>query len=74
MSYLSFIVNAEATARMTKTTVWAVFNAGVPLGEIRWYAPWRRYALAPIAGTVWDMDCLKEVTEFLGEVNARHRA
>jgi hypothetical protein len=34
---------------------------GKRLGEIRWYAPWRRYVLNPAPETVWDAACLREV-------------
>jgi hypothetical protein len=35
------------------------------LGEIRWHGPWFRYALFPRAETVWEPQCLREVTRFM---------
>ena len=40
--------------------------AGLLLGEIRWYAPWRRYVFAPASATLFDADCLGEVRTFIG--------
>jgi len=42
------------------------------LGEVRWYAPWRRYAFYPRVNTLFDYKCLNELSEFLlSETNKR---
>lgn len=50
-----------------KTKVWAVANSnsGYTIGTVRWYGPWRRYALFPEAETVWTPECLEEVTRHI---------
>ena len=35
------------------------------LAEIRWYPPWRLYALFPKAGTVFEATCLLDLTVML---------
>jgi len=39
--------------------------AGLLLGEVRWYAPWRRYVFAPASATVFDAGCLAEIRTFI---------
>jgi len=48
-----------------KTKIWKVTdNANVNLGDIKWYAHWRCYALFPLGGTIWEEDCLREIADF----------
>ena len=35
------------------------------LGMILWYGPWRAYVLCPDEDTVWNIECLKNINEFL---------
>ncbi|KKN67568.1 hypothetical protein LCGC14_0460230 [marine sediment metagenome] len=57
-----------------KTDIWVVrANDGNSLGEVKWYGPWRQYALLPILGTVFNRDCLTALAGFLHEVNESHR-
>ena len=34
------------------------------LGEVRWFARWRRYALFPTPGTVFEGTCLRDIAVF----------
>lgn len=43
------------------------------LGEIRWYAPWRKYCFTPNMPTVWESDCLTFITKFLVDINREHK-
>ncbi len=57
-----------------KTNIWQVQDAASRvLGEIRWYASWRRYALFPDTGTVWERDCLRTVADFCETQTTKHR-
>ena len=65
MSYLTFHETIPDPKR--KTTIWDVRSGEqqVLLGQIRWYAPWRRYCYSP-AGPQWmDAACLTEAVAFL---------
>lgn len=56
-----------------KTDTWVVrANDGNSLGEVKWYGPWRQYALLPILGTVFNRDCLTALAGFLYEANEQH--
>lgn len=48
-----------------KTKVWAVGTQYAELGQVKWYAPWRRYTFYPNANTLFDCTCLKEVIDFI---------
>jgi hypothetical protein len=57
------------------TKVWTVrIASGQSLGEIRWYAPWRKYAFFPMNYTTWDNNCLNELVAFLDNENAKKKA
>ena len=48
------------------TKLWNVVGKGglVKLGEVRWYAPWRRYCLWTRSGSVWSPGCLRDAATF----------
>jgi hypothetical protein len=35
------------------------------IGEVRWYSPWRQYVFEPEPLTVWNRDCLQDISVFL---------
>ena len=48
-----------------KTQKWLVTTvSGSVLGTVSWFAQWRRYAFQPIAGTVFDAACLREIAQW----------
>lgn len=50
-----------------KTDEFAVDSKdGVFLGRIRWYAPWRCYVFYPAHETLFNVECLREVSQFVG--------
>lgn len=55
-----------------KTQKWLATSVhGALLGTVSWYAQWRRYAFQPVAGTVFDAVCLREIATFVeGETEA----
>ena len=51
-----------------KTGLWWVVakDGDVLLGEIRWYAPWRRYTFrAGAYGSGFDATCLRDIAAFI---------
>lgn len=62
----SFLEFVEVDSGQRVTRIWRVQSAYThrPLGEVRWYAPWRRYCLYPRDDTVWSPACLGEVKLF----------
>lgn len=50
-----------------KTSIFDVFSGDQMLGEIRWYAPWRRYCFYPKDNTLFDRNCLLEVIAMIDQ-------
>ena len=44
------------------------------LGEVRWHAPWRRYVFRPNARTLYDGECLRELSAFCARQTADRKA
>lgn len=67
MSNLKFDEVGKTSSGLTK--IWAVSSTHsfVKLGEIKWYAVWRRYIYQPAGPTVYDAACLDEISAFLKE-------
>ena len=56
-----------------KTQKWIVTsNSGIHLGRVSWFAQWRRYAFQPIAETVFDANCLREIADFIERETTAH--
>jgi hypothetical protein len=70
MTRLTFIQTRDTG----KTRVFSVFSGAVGLGDVSWYAPWRRYVFFPGAETLFDAACLKEVTAFIDRLMKYRKA
>jgi hypothetical protein len=60
-----------------KTKVFLVYNKEnfeVPIGEIRWYGAFRKYAFYPQPNTVYENVCMKDITNFLEELMDERKA
>ena len=67
--------NYRTKSKSGKTNIWKVLDLhGVNLGDIRWYAQWRRYAFFPLGGTIWERDCLRIVADFCEVQTDKHNA
>ena len=65
MSYLYFNeLNTEL-----KTRRWEVMSVAqeTVLGHVRFWSAWRKYVFAPHDRTLYDADCLQEITDFCQE-------
>lgn len=58
-------VNAD-----TKRKAYDVLNkkGGYPLGFIEWYSTWRQYCFNPEADTVFSLECLQDICDFIKEI------
>ena len=63
--YLEFVKHTHGIAR--KTDKWRVesIKTRQVIGLIEWYSPWRRYTLYPVAGTIFDANCLRDIATFM---------
>lgn len=50
-----------------KTSIWLVIakDGDMPLGEIRWWGRWRKYAFFPNPETLYENTCLRDIAEFI---------
>jgi hypothetical protein len=62
--YIDFLMPSKSG----KTNIYQVISNGVHLGDIKWYAPWRKYAFFPESETLYEQDCLKDIARFLEEL------
>ncbi len=53
-----------------KTEVYLIVNINNHgyLGEIKWHGPWRQYVFYPYRGTVFNMDCMRYIIDFIKEL------
>lgn len=58
-----------------RTKRWAVTTLdGTPLGQVRWYNPWRRYCFMPQDHTcVFEQVCLREIADFVETKTREHK-
>lgn len=55
----------ERHTKSRLTRIWDVnTREGNPLGDVRWFAAWRRYVFVPMGGTLYEEDCLRTIAEF----------
>lgn len=63
-SFLKFENQRSITG---KTFIWDVVSGPLLLGQIKWYAPWRKYCFYPSSDTIWDASCLSEIVGFIDD-------
>ena len=58
-----------------KTKIINIINKGsdVVLGQIRWFAHWRKYTFSALADTIFDGVCLMEIVAELDRLNREHK-
>ena len=69
-------INFEDNGRSPsgKTRYWGVRakDGGITLGEIYWFAAWRKYVFAPEGASVFEEDCLRDIANFCEEQTKVH--
>jgi len=48
-----------------RTNIYQVIAEGIHLGDIKWYAPWRKYAFFSNPDTLYEQDCLRDIAKFI---------
>ena len=48
-------------------------SGGFVLGRIFWFTTWRCYVFTPSNQTIWNQDCLRELSTHLETMNATHK-
>jgi hypothetical protein len=68
MQNLEFPQKGSSATGLTQIFEVRSVHTGILLGEISWYARWRRYAFYPDAGNLLDAECLREIAKFLDDI------
>jgi hypothetical protein len=73
-SYLRFIEEGRSDSGLTLLIgVYPIFDPLMRLGEIKWYAPWRRYVFYPVRGMLFDARCLENLADKCDRLMVQHR-
>lgn len=57
-----------------KTSNYNIYtHDNILIGQIKWYAHWRKYCFYPEIDTIWDSKCLQEISNFLTDINISYR-
>jgi hypothetical protein len=53
-----------------KTSVYACMNSrsGTAIGLVRWYGPWRQYCFFPEPNCVFNVGCMDDIKDFIGQL------
>jgi len=64
--YLSFKLLKDI-APEHKTQTWGVYSVrnGTLLGQIKWWGAWIQYAFFPEPGTLFNVQCMKDICAFI---------
>ena len=62
-------IDCLCSSKSGKTKIYQVMaDTGQHLGDIKWYASWRKYAFFPEPNTLYEQDCLRDIANFLEEI------
>ncbi len=71
--YIRFSLS-EDQPKSGRTNIWEVIaKAGGFLGQIRWFARWRKYSFFPAPDCVFEEVCLGDITDFLKWATHSHK-
>lgn len=65
--YIDFFCESKSG----KSNIYSVFLNRYHLGDIKWYAPWQKYAFFSEHDNFYDRECLKDIARFLKKKNER---
>lgn len=68
-------IEAPPRPSVKKTKIWNVANKDEEshLGQIKWYGRWRKYAFFPAYDTIFEEECLRDISFFCEQVTREHR-
>ena len=49
-------------------------HGGAVLGRVEWMARWKEYEFIPEADTAYTVECLRDLADFVGKMNAARKA
>ncbi len=60
--YLKFYYGKSDSGKTVVVKIVSINPAVGWLGEVKWFSRWRQYAFFPYEGTVWNRECMADVT------------
>lgn len=71
--HLYFIIEPQDPQKVTKT--WRVLNKydDIMLGQVRWFSQWRKYAFYPAPDTIFEEDCMRDISDFCEKETEWHK-
>jgi len=69
-----YITAFDETPDNRKTKIYFLCNSRnelIHLGKIKWHGAWRQYCFFPEEDTLFNSDCLNDITDFLNKLNKR---
>lgn len=49
-------------------------QGAVPLGVVKWWGAWRKYAFFPNPDTLYEQDCLRDIAQIIVDLTNEHNA
>ena len=62
------IIELDNNSHKTKLFLVTTKENSTPLGHIKWFSTWRKYGFYPLATTVFEADCLRDIMAFLNKL------
>jgi hypothetical protein len=68
--------NVGKATEKAKTDSWFIYakDGSTGLGAIRWFGRWRKYCFFPMAETVFEENCLRDIAEFIVKITKEYKA
>ena len=66
-------ITAADDPRKTRIFMVNSTESGDLLGQVRWYAPWRKYCFYPTQGTIFEQVCMRDLSDFIETKTKEHK-
>ncbi len=63
--WINFVEEEPLDKQKTKRFTVCNKKSLFPIGTVKWYGPWRQYCFFPNANTVYEQQCLLDITKFI---------
>lgn len=65
----------EETIIKRKTPIYHIISkhSNTEIGQVKWYGAWRKFCFFPEKGTIWDNKCIKDLLDFICNVNEKKK-
>lgn len=74
MSRYINIVKTNIENRKTPIYIIKNINNDFQLGVIKWWGAWRQYCFFPEGNTVFNVECLNDITDYIKDLNKKPKS